>query len=94
MSILEEFYYGNLDLSAQFVKDGSEYQKLTAKLSDRMDEFIALLNEDEKGRFDQIYEMLAELNCISERERFIYGFRLGAQITWDVFGYISPNFTQ
>ena len=94
MSILEDFYYGNLDLSTQFIKEGSEYQKLSVKLCDRVDELRASLNNDEKKLFDEIYELLSERSCISERERFIYGFRIGSQITWDVVNYISPNYTQ
>ena len=94
MSILEDFYYGNLDLADQFIKEGSEYQKLSVKLCDRVDELRASLNNDEKKLFDEIYELFSERSCISERERFIYGFRIGSQITWDVINYISPNYTQ
>ncbi len=43
-----------------------------------IDDFLKDLNEKEKKKWDLLEEKRIELSCMSQKEEFIRGFRLGA----------------
>ncbi len=92
MSILEEFYYGNISPSSKFVKNGSEYQKLNKELIDISDKLTATLNNEEKQFYERIEEIMYELGHISEKEYYMDGFCTGVQLIIDIMNFKSANF--
>lgn len=92
MSVLEELYNGNINPSEKYIKNGSEYQKLSKELTESIDELMLLLNNEEKQLCERIIDNVLELGCISEKEHFIEGFRTGAQIMWEIIHYKSENY--
>ncbi len=92
MSILEELYNGNLNPVEKHIKNGSKYQKLNKQLTESIDELMLLLNNEEKQLCEKIIDNVLELGCISEKERFIEGFRMGAQFMWEIIFFKSENY--
>ncbi len=92
MSILEEFYYGNINPSSKFVKKGSEYQKLNKELIDISDKLTATLNDEEMQLYEKIEDIIYELEHISEKEYYIDGFCTATQLILDIMNFRSANF--
>lgn len=92
MSILEDFFDGNIAPSSKFVKKGSKYQKLNKELIENADKLTATLNDAEKEIYKSIEEIFYELGNISEKEYYLDGFCTGAKMTLDVMNFKSHNF--
>jgi len=92
MSILEELYNGNINPSEKYIKNGSAYQKLNKQLTEQIYELMTLLNNEEKLLFEKIGDNISALNYISEKERFIEGFRIGVHMMWEIIHFKSANF--
>lgn len=92
MSILEELYNGNINPVEKYIKNGSEYQKLNKQLIEYIDELMLLLNNKEKQLCEKIINDILELGCIAEKEHFIEGFRMGAQMMWEIICFKSENY--
>lgn len=93
MTILENLYNGNINPSERYMKRGGEYYKTVKKLNSLFDEFFPLLNKDTKAIYEKIEKLLSELNYISEKEAFIDGFSIGAQITTEIYKNDRAEFT-
>lgn len=74
--ILDELFYGNLDLSLQ-EKKGSTYNK-------KLSEIVTLLEKLEESDYAQeakrLGDALSDLDEITSRAHFIIGFRWGARL--------------
>ncbi len=92
MSVLAELYHGNVNPSERFIKKSGEYGRLMEELTERMDEFTPALNEKERELYEKIEDIITELGGISEEDCFVEGFRLGAQIMWEIFRGENRNF--
>lgn len=92
MSILEELYNGKINPCEAFVKKGSEYQSLSTQLTEYIETLLPLLTKEERELYEIIEETISERSCISEREHFIEGFCIGAQMVWEIKNYKSKNF--
>lgn len=77
MSILEEFYYGNIIPHEIPIDNGSDYAKVN-KLIIRYDEILtSTLTEKQKELFIKYKDHSIELLTLGERDAFIRGFSLG-----------------
>lgn len=92
MSVLEDLYNGNINPSEKYIKNGSEYQMLNKQLMEAIDELMLLLNNEEKQRCEKIIDNILRLSCISEKEHFIEGLRIGAQMMWEIIHFKSENY--
>ncbi len=92
MSILEKLYFGKINPAVRSIIQESEYQKLNERLIRDIDEFMVLLNHEEKQLYKKISNHVIELNCISDQESFIEGFRIGVQLMWETLHFKSENF--
>lgn len=92
MSILEEFYNGNIRPSEKHIKSNSEYAQISKTLVANIDKFIGMLNAEEKKIYEMIEEDLYKLNYLSEKECFLEGFRVGTQMTYEILHYESENY--
>ncbi len=54
MSILNEFYNGNIRPSEKFIKKENEYYKINYELSNKIDELRLQLSKEQKKLFDEI----------------------------------------
>ena len=78
--ILEELYYGNLFPHEKCAKLDDEVKELLKLLNRNEEKFTATLTEAQKETFEKYKDCNREISEICEREAFLNGFRLGAQI--------------
>ena len=84
-SIIEEFYYGNIEPQALSTEITPKLKKKLNALVDKEEELTAMLSEKEKELFTNYVLAHNEFSSISISDGFISGFRLGARFTYDTF---------
>ena len=84
-SILEEFAYGNISPEARYFKRDSEYGRAMQKLTDNEEKLLSLLDKAGKETYEQFADVQGEVNLLSGKDKFIYGYRLGVLMTMEVF---------
>ncbi|MBQ6868177.1 MAG: hypothetical protein IJO16_05875 [Clostridia bacterium] len=87
MTILEELFYGNISPFEKYIRPKSKYADVSHCLTKHSEELRALLDKEGKNLYDKIENDYADMNCISEKERFIEGFCLGARIILEIMAY-------
>lgn len=80
MNTLEELYYGNIVPNEKCAKLNSEVTELLKLLNRNEAKLTATLTEAQKETFEKCKDCNREISEICEREAFLNGFRLGAQI--------------
>ncbi len=81
--ILEELWYGNVSFENQCgVSD--EESKLMKYISDHYDNLYKTLNKQQKELLEKLDDCQTELNNITEKHIFVYGFKLGSKIVFEV----------
>ncbi len=85
-SILEELWYGNICPNDASRKVTKEEKKIMGNLADCHDELFASLSDKQKELFVKFQDIYSELSCVSEREIFVYAFRLGAKVAMEIIG--------
>ena len=93
MSVLNELYYGNINPSARTIRKGSAYQKCNSELSDCIEKLLPLLNDTQKAMCEQISNKMSDLNCLAEKDSFVHGFCLGAQVMLEIIHWKSDDFS-
>lgn len=92
MTILEELYNGNIHPTEKHIKKGSTYQKINDQLAENLDKLMILLKDEEKCLFEKIEGDALQLGYISEKENFIDGSCLGAQMMLEIMSRKSEDF--
>ena len=86
MTVLDEMWYGNID-PVETVVDGNRYYKgLLSLMGRNRDELSRELSEAQKETLEKYDDNVREMNSISEKEAFKYGFRLGVKIMTECMG--------
>lgn len=86
INILEELWYGNVAPSGGNRVVSDEARKRLKAVVDSYDELYATLSEEQKEMLEKFSDANAELDDVTEREIFVYAFRLGAQIALEILG--------
>ena len=84
-SIIEDFYYGNIEPQALSTEITPRLKKKLNVLVKKEEELSAMLPEKEKELFTNYVSAYNEFSSISIADGFISGFRLGARFTYDTF---------
>lgn len=84
MNTLEDLYYGNIVPNEKCAKLDDEVKELLKLLNRNEEKLVATLTELQKDTFEKYKDCNREISEISERERFLNGFRMGARIIIDV----------
>jgi len=84
-SILQEFFYGNISPEVQFIKKGSEYDKVMHVICCNEEKLLARLNKEEKEILQEYIDAQMELNSLTAVKSQIYGYKLGLLMTAEVF---------
>lgn len=77
MTILENFYYGNIDPHECYIGKNSTFSKLLKITNNLEEQLTEQLTEKQKLLFNDYCESQANLYETSEKEAFIRGFKLG-----------------
>lgn len=80
-NILEDLYFGNLDMNTQSFDRSSSVAKAMNTLVDVEDKLTASLEGKEKQLFLDYINAWAEVNAETAVGRFIFSFKVGARIT-------------
>ena len=80
MNTLDLLWQEYIMQKPHYVVPGSEYARIFAEARDILERFWSELSEDGQRSYDEYCYKEAELNLITEHERFLEGFRLGAGI--------------
>ena len=84
-SIIEEFYYGNIEPQEVTTEITPKLKKKLSSLAKKEEELSAMLPEKEKELFANYVSTHNEFSSISNSDSFISGFRLGARFAYDTF---------
>ena len=84
MNILEDLWFGNISpWERPFKKDG-EYAELLSLVIRHQEDLLSRLNDEEKEIFEKYTDCTNEMHDLTEREAFLKGFTIGAQIIIEV----------
>ena len=87
-NILEELWYGNICPDSYFGQTSAEEKKLLGYIVKHTDALLATFTEEQKEILEKRDDCQAELTGITEKDIFVYAFRLGARFAlavmeWD-----------
>ena len=84
MTILEDFYEGNIHPAEISIIKNKEYKKYCIEAMTNIESLLSKLDDEEKHLFDEIENNVVHMNYISEREQFINGFGTGAKMVHEI----------
>ena len=84
-SVLEDFYYGNIEPQELSTEITPKLKKKLSALVKKEEDLTAMLPEKEKELFTNYVLSYNEFSSIGNSDSFISGFRLGARFTYDTF---------
>lgn len=85
MHILEEFWYGNINLAERPFQKQRGFDKAFRMLTKNEEKLPESLNDQEKELFDKFKACYDEMIQITECQTFIKGFKLRARFTMSYF---------
>lgn len=95
MHILEELFFGQVNMSDRISRPGSEYRRLADRLCAEYEQLSAELSAEAQIHFNAFDQIKGDMNAIEVEDAFIEGFRLGARIilavTSDYQGQFQPS---
>ena len=80
MSILEEFWYGNIEPADYDASPGKEYKEMLQLISRNEDKLLATMTDTQKELFTRYADCVWEYQTIAECMLFQNSFRLGARM--------------
>lgn len=85
-SILEELACGNICPEPRYLKHNSEYEKAVEALCAAENKLCSALGEAGQELLRAYTEAQGAVNHLSNTDKFIYGYRLGALTMLEVLG--------
>ena len=84
MNILEEFWYGNIELADYDASPSKEYKELPQLISRNEDKLLATMTDAQKALFSRYTDCVREYQTMAECLLFQNSFRLGARMMLEV----------
>ena len=84
MSILEEFWYGNLDPAEYDANPSEEYKELIRLISRNEEKLLAIMTDEQKDLFFRYQDCVREFQTMAECLLFQNSFRLGARMMLEI----------
>ncbi|MBR1972414.1 MAG: hypothetical protein IKA16_03120 [Oscillospiraceae bacterium] len=84
MSILEEFWYGNLDPAEYDASSKNEYKELLQLISRNEEKLLATMTAEQKDLFSRYQDCVREFQAMAEYLLFQNSFRLGARMMLEI----------
>ena len=84
MKILEDLYYGNIDLHIRRNQSDAQLRKIQALLIQNENKMRAMLDKEQIDWFERCKELGGELSELQGREMFTKGFCLAVRIMAEV----------
>ncbi len=83
MSILEEFWYGNIHPCEQYIQKDSAYFGVLRKADGVKHQLLTVLSPEHQAIVDKLMDAQTEAATIAERDAFLMGFRTAVQMLMD-----------
>ena len=80
MSILEEFWYGNIEPADYDATPSKEYKEMLQLISRNEDKLLATMTDTQKELFTRYADCVREYQAMAECMLFQNSFRLGARM--------------
>jgi len=90
-SILEELCVDNIHTGDRGFKRGSEYDRVSTSFVEADNKFRSMLDESQLKAYEDVLAARFKVNYLELTDKFIYGFRMGAMITTEVYN-TSDNY--
>ena len=90
-SILEEFWYGNIDPQVDATRDNKEVKNLLALMMQNREKLCEKLNDEEKAILEKYDDCQIEMNSLIEREIFRYAVSLGMRLSIEGLFYLEKE---
>ena len=87
-SVLEELFYGNVCPNTDCRSKEKEFKELMGYIANHHDTLLKELTDKQKETLEKFADCYSELTDITEREIFVYAFKLGMRIAIEV---LSPD---
>lgn len=84
MNILEELWYGNIELSEYNISTSKEYKELLQLISRNEGKLLATMTDTQKELFTKYADCVREHQVMAECLLFQNSFRLGARIILEI----------
>ena len=91
MSVLEEFWYGNLDPAEYDANTSKEYKELLQLISRNEEKLLATMTDEQKDLFSRYTDCVREHQAMAECLLFRNSFRLGGRMMLEVIRGGSGN---
>ena len=85
MEIIEKIFYGKLCPFEEIAKTIPNFSEYSANILAKSEQLKQTLSEEQLAIFIEYDEILADFYRICEKRSFAGGFRLGAQISAEIF---------
>ena len=89
---IEELYYGNIDCQTRSTEQNKKYQKQMKILMLNEEHLTENLTGESKKKFLDYVNAWSVVNAESNLDSFITGFRIGANLSYEVFADESAPF--
>lgn len=77
---LNDFYHGNITPSERKMAPDSELRQAVGRAADCEDQLIKRLDKADRELLEELMDAQRLMSCITAREDFILGFRLGVRM--------------
>ena len=84
MSILEEFWYGNIEPTEYDTSSSKEYKEILQLISRNEEKLLAIMTDEQKDLFSRYQDCVREYQAMSECLLFQNSFRLGASVMLEI----------
>ena len=85
--MLEELWYGNIDPSNDCYASSKETKELMGYIADHHRALSETLTDKQKELLERLDDCSTELSEHTERDLFVYAFRLGARIAFEIMTF-------
>ena len=84
MSILEEFWYGNIESTEYDTSSSKEYKEILQLISRNEEKLLAIMTDEQKDLFSRYQDCVREFQTMAECLLFQNSFRLGARMMLEI----------
>ncbi len=84
MRLLEEFWYGNIELTEYDTSSSREYKKLQEPICRNEEKLKATMTDEQKALFEKYTDCVREFQTITDCLIFQNGFKLGVRMMLEI----------
>ena len=85
MSLIEDFYYGNIEPQECTTEFTQKVKKRLSELTGKEEHLTSILSDKERELFTDYVATYIKFSSLCNADSFTVGFRLGARFTYDTF---------